>query len=84
MNLTKHRKKKLKRALKKENIKEGKLLRKVNFWKKKRKKQEENTKTEKELWGRLRELNQEFRDIKGFLKNLNCQIQYLRCKYFLL
>ena len=31
MNLTKQRKKKLKRALKKENIKEGKLLRKINF-----------------------------------------------------
>ena len=35
MSLTKQRKKKLKRALKKENIKEGKLLRKINFWKKK-------------------------------------------------
>ena len=36
------------------------------------------------MWGRLKEVNQEFRDIKGFLKNLKCQIQYLRCKYFLL
>ena len=49
--------------LKKEKEKEGKLLRKINFFKKKRK-LEENKKTEKEMWGRLKDLNKEFKDIK--------------------
>ena len=81
MSLTRLRKKKLKRALRKENKKEERLLKIMNF--KKKKKQQENKKNEKELWNQLKELNQEFKDIKEHKKTLKkCQKRYLRRKYF--
>ena len=40
---------------------------KIKFIKKK-KKREENKKTEKEIWDRLKDLNQEFKDIKEYKK----------------
>ena len=59
------------------------MLRKINFFKKT--KLEENKKTEKELWDKLKGLNKEFKDIKKQQKEnpKQCQKQYLRCKYFL-
>ena len=55
--------KEVKGRVEKEKYKEGKLLRKVNFLNKKRK-LEENKKAGKEMWGRLKDLNKEFKDIK--------------------
>ena len=52
--------------MKKENKKEERLLKIINY--KKKKKKEENKKNEKELWNQLKELNQEFKDIRGHKK----------------
>ena len=59
--------------------KKKKLLRKINFKKKRKNKK----KIKKEMWNRLKDLNQNFKDIKEHKKKLKMSKQYLKCKYFL-
>ena len=70
--------KEIKERVEKQKIKRREVAQKKKTLFLKKKKQEENKETEKELWSKLSALNKEFKDIREHKK---MQKMYLRLKY---